>query len=272
MYLSREIREGGMPVIGGGGNQHLLHAPPGMGKGYVRRDYKSFPLGCYSPQGSFSRHFPLIPRNEWADRVAEMERDAVIKSNLREPWGFRSLNQGKTNYCWAAAPTQTMHYARARAGLPHVQLSTASVAAPIKGYRNVGGWGSQAFEYAAKNGWAPADLWPEFAIERRYDIEESRRARQLYKPLEFWELTPRNFDELFTAMLMGFTVAIGLMWWGHEVTVVDPVVLGRNKWGGKIDNSWGQNYGVNGFAVLTEDRLLGDDIVALRTPTMHVPE
>lgn len=237
--------------------------PDGLSRGYIPRDYEQF------PEGAFAAPFdlPVIPRSEWTDRIEEMERTKTRLSDLRRQAGMKSLNQNGTNYCWANGPTTCMQLIRLVNGQPFVELSPASVAAPIKGYRNVGGWGSQALEYIVEHGICSTEHWPANAINRKYDNAESRANRELHKVPEWWELRARSFDQLMTCLLLRIPVAVGYNWWSHEVCGIDPVVISANKYGARILNSWGDGWEDRGEAVLAESKATPDDAVAPRVVT-----
>jgi hypothetical protein len=233
--------------------------PDGMSRGYEFRDYDLF------PEGTFAAPFPLpvIPRSEWRDRIEQMDKEKRWPKDHKLASGFKSLNQNGTNYCWINAPVQCIHYVRAIQGEPHVPLSPASVGGPIKGYRNVGGWGSQGLEYMVEHGVAPQSLWPPNAIKKSYDTAEVREERKKYIVDEWWELKPRSFDQLVTCLLLGYPVAIGLNWWSHEVTACAVAVQGSDEFLVDIDNSWG-DWGDDGHGLLTQSKATPDDAVLPR--------
>lgn len=240
--------------------QYAQAVPKDMSKGYESRDWSAHPLGTFC--AAFP--FPEFPRSEWRDRIEQQVKSRAVPQMHRR--GFKSLNQNGTNYCWINAVIQGIHYARVKAGYQHVPLSPASVGAPLKGYRNVGGWGSQGAQYCMEHGVVPQSLWPANAIDRKYDTEASRAERQKYKIAEMYELKPNDIGQLITALLMGFTVAIGLNWWGHEVLAVAPLALGSDSFGSTIDNSWG-DWQEDGFGNLNESKSTPDDAVAIRVIT-----
>lgn len=215
-----------------------------------------------------------IPRSEWNDRIQYMEEnrmrlpDLVDDLKSRGKWnGPRVLNQSQTNYCWINAPVHTIMLTRAKQGELYIPLSPASVGAKIKNFRNVGGWGSEGLKYIRERGVVPQSLWPANAIDRRYDNEESDRARSHFKCHEWYTLRPRNFDQLASCLLQNIPVAIGLNWWGHEVTAVALLRTGENEYAILIDNSWGENWGDKGRGVLAGTKMLPDDAVAPRVVT-----
>ena len=232
-----------------------------LGTGYESRDWAAAPLG------TFATPMPIdtIPRSEWADRIEAMDQAKAWPKDHKILSGFPSLDQARTNFCWANAPIACCHYVRAASGKPHVPLSPASIAAPIKNYKNKGGWGSQALKYLINNGAVPQSLWPANEINRNLDNDTSRQARKDYRVTEWWELDEGNFDQLATCLFMGYPVAIGLNWWGHEVTAVQ-LLTKDGEYFTDIDNSWG-GWGDNGHGILTEQKSTADDQVAARVLT-----
>ena len=57
-----------------------------------------------------------------------------------------------------------------------------------------------------------------------------------------------------TAALIRLPVSIGLDWWGHQVLITGPVDLGNGKYGVEFRNSWGADYGDDGYSTLTENK------------------
>lgn len=233
-------------------------------KGRERRDYSAVPFGAVP----FCTPFPdawRIPRREWPDLIEYKQKqkarmaDLVIRS---QPY-LGSLNQGSTNYCWGNAVVTCLEILRELNGLPYIKLSSASVCAPIKNFRNNGGWGEEALAYIIEHGIAPASLWPANAIDRSYDNERTRLARQAFKISEFWDLPPYDFEALASALLHGKPCAIGLDWWGHEVAALDLVMVDGGGFGVLCRNSWGDSYGDGrGLFVLTERKAIPDDCSA----------
>lgn len=165
--------------------------------------------------------------------------------------------------CWINAPVHALEIVRAIQGQQRVRLSPASVGAKIKGFRNVGGWGTEGLRYLVQHGAVPSEFWPDNAIDRKYDTEANNQHRAKYKVTEWWELRPRRFEELATCLLCGYPVAVGYNWWRHEVTAVALTMQG-NEFGIVIDNSWGPSWGSNGRGVLMGSKANPDDAVAPR--------
>ena len=234
---------------------------PGMGRG--------LDLGLRGPEGyaGVAEPFPsslLIPRSEWQARIAERQaRKMTMRDKIRQA-GIKVKNQAQTNYCWINAPTWCVELARMVQGQRHVVLSPASAGARIKNFRNVGGWGKEGLVFIIQNGVAPVDLWPANAIDRRYNTAEAQAAALNYRVDEWWELQPRNLDQLISCVLRDVPVAVGYNWWGHEVTVVDAVWV-DGAIALLIGNSWDVVWGDEGYGIIQGNRMYPDDAVAPRS-------
>lgn len=234
-----------------------------LGRGYVPRNWHDHPFAS-----GVAKAFDLtvIPRSEWDDRIEQMERDKSRLSDLLDQYQVPVKNQRSTNYCWIFAPVHCAEIVRVKQGNAYVSLSPASCGAIIKNYQNVGGWGSEGLAFMIQRGVAPSELWPDTAIDRQYDNEASREARQQYMPLEWTEGRAKDLDHLMTLLFNRIPVAVGYNWWGHEVTAIDPVKV-NGQYGCRIDNSWGTTWGENGRGILVGSKAVPDDQVAPRTIT-----
>lgn len=239
-------------------NHPAVAVPADMSRGYEARDWSKQPF-C-SMAGAVALP-AIIPRTVWTEKIQAMEASKSRVSDLIIQAGIPPLDQNGTNYCWTNGVVTCIESNRCANGLPYVKLSSASVAAPIKGYRNQGGWGGEALEYIVQHGVAAASMWPPNAISRSY-FDSTRENAALHKVTEWYDLNSRNFDQLMTCLLLRIPVAIGLNWWSHEVAAIDPVVVSPGRYGVRIRNSWGPDYGDNGFAILTEAKATPDDACA----------
>ena len=247
--------------------------PAGMSRGMIPRDWDKHPHGGL---GRGSGKFPknrIIPRSEWTQRIAEMEKEKTRLSDLMLEMGLPCKDQNGTNYCWINAPVHcveiilALQNQRDEAG-SLVILSPASCGAKIKNFRNSGGWGQEGLQYLREHGAVPTKLWPANAIQRQYDTEAAWQVAKRYKVTSWWDLTPRSFDEKMTLHFMRIPTADGYNWWRHEVTGYDPVVVSPGKYGARERNSWSMSYGDRGFFVLAESKATPDDCCA---PSVILP-
>jgi hypothetical protein len=232
---------------------------PKKGRGLLL-GLRSTPYGEIPYTSKFPDHL-RVPRGEWQARCQEMEERGDLLSTKIKKAGIVCKNQQQTNYCWANGPIGTFEVARLGQNLKYVPLSPASIAAPIKGYRNVGGWGEEALRYLVEVGCCPSTVWADNAIDQRLNNEASKNVRALYKVHEWIECVPRDLDELISLLFHGIPVAVGYNWWGHEIYLCDPVWL-NGAIAARGRNSWGAEWGADGFTILQGGKLPADDAVA----------
>ncbi len=209
----------------------------------------------------------LIPRSEWQARIAERVERKTQLSDLIKQAGLKSKNQANLNYCWVYAPTHCVEIVRTLQNQPQIALSAASAGGPITGYRNVGGWGKTALQWIANKGVCPESVWPDHSLNSKYATADNKTLALDYRVQEWTELEPGNLDQLVSMLLRNIPVAIGLAWWSHEVTAVDPVwrdgtvtIRIRNQWWPDGVHPWGDD----NFAELQGSRMIPDDAVAPR--------
>lgn len=193
------------------------------------------------------------PRGEWAERVKDREKRGRTMSSIIRKKRIPTSDQDGTNFCWTYGVVSAVNAKRAWRGMPYVEYSRESVAAPIKGYRNNGGWGKEAAEYIAKYGIFRQEDWKRYHYSSSaYRTEAGLLVAAGHKILEWESLPDYDFDSLFSTLLDDEAVAVGYDWWSHEVCAIDPVIIGSNSFGIRIWNSWGDSYGDNGMAILSE--------------------
>lgn len=241
---------------------HVLF-PPGHSTGL---DLSNRPQG-FAYAGT-AEPFPeslLIPRSDWQGIIEEQKATKTRIQDVCDRAGVKVKDQQQTNYCWVNAPTHCVEIVRAMQHQTPIVLSAASVGAQVTGFRNIGGWGKEALEFIAAHGVIPEWMWPANAIDRRYLTDKAKDEAKRYAIDEWWEIEPRNLDQMVSCLLqpIPIPIAIGLAWWGHEVTAV-----GCDWVDGEvaivIDNSWGTRWGTNGRGILQGSRRLPDDAVAPR--------
>lgn len=257
------------------------HAEPGINgdgsvtTGYIPRNFEENPAGSSGFAAPFN--MATIPRSEWAERIKDREKRGRILTRLADAAGVKRMDQGQIGYCWSYGTVGSVHLRRLAMGLPHVQLSACSVAAPIKKFQNQGGWSGEAVRYIATNGIVPEHLWPNgnAGVNRAYYTQANLQiAKQFTIDAQGWiDLQQNNFDQLMTLLLLDLPAPVGLDWWGHLICAVDPLILGANSFGYRFDNSWGRSYGTDGRGVLAESKGRPTECVAPITirPSLYVP-
>lgn len=247
----------GEPIINDSSTEDATAPPPGMGRG-LRLELRG-PEGY----GDLASAFPselLIPDSEVQARIQELEEQKSNLSNIGDTANLPPLNQGQTNYCWGNGPVYCVQLIRVIQNQELVLLSPASVCAPIKNFKNQGGWGKEALEYIIEHGIVPVSKWPANSMDRKYWTEENKKLALNYRVTEWMELKPRSKQELISCMLRRIPVAVGYNHWSHEVSAVDAVWLDGTV-ALRIRNSWG-DWGVNGYGILQGSKMLPDDAVA----------
>jgi hypothetical protein len=218
-------------------------------------------IGGYG-YGSLAQPFPralrVLTKQEIIDISREQTKYKTRVSDFREWRAWAVKNQGQTNYCWANATVYALELQLLKQGQPVVPLSPASVAAPIKGYRNQGGWGADALKWLRTRGAVPVEYWPANAIDRRFATEANELRASKYRCTDWVEIAPRNMLQAATVILMGHPISAGFNWWGHQVTLLD-VVIRDGEIGWRIANSWGPSWGDGGIGELHGSKAVFDD-------------
>ncbi len=228
-----------------------------------------------------------IPRSEWPDRIRAGQGSFL--SDLVKQQGIAAKDQNGLSLCWCYGSTRAVEVRRATMGLPFHDLSPESVAGPCTGWRNEGGYASEAFDQLQSAGACESSFMdaPHSLRAARWKSGWQDNAR-LHEAVEWYEIgggqgagseeqgasslapssvlqAPGPFDEVITCLLNRIPVAAGLDWWGHLVCFLDPVLLPDGSVGVLFQNSWGIDWptpGANGLAVLTERKATPDGAAA----------
>lgn len=218
-------------------------------RGFESRNYNKHPVGC----SEYAEAYPenrIIDTSEWRDIIREQEKGTSL-FDVQQSTGTPTLNQSHTNFCWGAACLGAFHTKRAfNNGIHEVDGSNASVCAPEKNYRNVGGFCLEWIEYAAKHGIAEAQDWPTNSIDRRFE-KSAAQSRKKHRPEKWLDMPFKRPMAIGSELLRQNPTAIEIPWWGHAVESVMLVDIGESWPGLLIRNSHGEVFGWKGYAVLS---------------------
>ena len=258
------------------GEDYECEAPDGQSFGLVPRDFSRRPAGYYSTSSPFSVDMPLIPRDEWSQIIKDKEATKSSLSDIRNTANdgqpIPSLDQNGQGFCWAYSTTACVMLLRAAANQPYVRLSPHAVACKIFNFQDRGAWGALSMEWIAKNGVPSDEYWPQKSMSRQHDNDTTWRDALKHRITEGWldinvshpadaELA---FEQVATCLLMNQPVVLDFNWWGHSVCGMDLVETDPGQFGIRILNSWSDNWGQNGTAVLKGRKAIPDGACAPR--------
>jgi len=180
------------------------------------------------------------------------------------------LDQDGQNSCNAFASIQAVHVSRMFMGLPYVRLSPGNLYGRINGGIDRGSYLSDALKELQENGVCRADIVPMMEWRKDRWPPEWKEDAKKFRLIEVYDCP--TFDHLASAILQGFAVNLGIMvgrnfkvepdgwlkdysggYGGHAMCGVGlDYHPSRKTWGIKVVNSWGQDWGMKGFAVVPE--------------------
>lgn len=204
------------------------------------------------------RPFQQYTKDQIIERIKQ--RDAA-RSGLRhilDSKGVPVKDQDGIPYCWIYSGVHTVEIAYAVQGDGYVPLSATAAGSMITGGVSRGGYGAEAIDFLSKHGTCREQDWPEHQISTRYNNANVQAMCKNNIITDWGELPSGNLDQLAAAVLNNFPVTIGLSWWGHQVTIIDVVIMPDGRIGFVFNNSWGMRWGDNGRGVLTPEKARGD--------------
>lgn len=233
-------------------------------------------LGNNVPLAGPVRSFPVLGDTPTARVIPRGEWDSLLAGYVLGPdHAFLPPvhDQNGIGQCNADTAAAVMEYCRAVQGLPYVQLSAADLYARINGGRDNGSLLEDAMHELLVNGIGTAatsgTLWKRGVWKGEAPASERARfkAREVY-------VCP-TFDHCFSAVLQGFAIASGAMWYdsytpdadgwlprpggnagGHAIFGYKPTKRGST-FGIWHQNSWTAQWGLRGRFVIPEPAYSG---------------
>lgn len=208
---------------------------------------------------------PTIPMEEWPDLIADLNRK---KATLKDVWRDSKigvLHQGTIKYCHGFSAVSGVMLEREIMGLPYVELSPSSVAAPVTGFTNAGAYIEDDLKQMTEVGVCDTGFVPLLTTNGR-DFKPGWKANAAKTKVTLWgEVRPRNLQQHVSAILAGKPVPVARSWWAHAILdlVVHDLNTGlratdENRYGIEFLNSWGVTYGDGGFGIVSGSRKYAD--------------
>lgn len=246
------------------------HCDPGDGRcGTLARDFRKVPYGSI-PGVPAGAEIPIIPMEEWPDRIADKER---TKSTLKHLWAespIGILNQGQVSYCHAFSAVGGAMLQRWQEGLPFKMLSASSVGGPVTGWRNAGAYIHDDLQQMIRGGIASTDFVPMLTTNRSDCKQGWEQDALRYKVTEWKDVPPRDFLIHGSLLLSNHPVIVGLNYWSHAVEDLvlrdlDQTKAATNwlRYGFEFANSWAATWGNAGFGIRTGNKALADAIYTI---------
>lgn len=216
-------------------------------------------LGCLERQWNIGERFTKLsdvmdipPRSKW---LARLQKRQPMRKHVK----LIHYQNGEGSCGSNAAITGGIYVPRSVAGLPFVHLAPSSLYKQVNRGQDAGSAVDANLDALEQTGCVPVSMWggelgwnksypPEFKEEAaKYQVDESSDAS--------------TFEELFWGTMIGFAPPFGVFWkddrgreGGHAITAIDPIYE-NGKWGLTIVNSWGVNWGDQGFGKLWEPQI-----------------
>jgi hypothetical protein len=239
--------------------------PKDKGRGLVEP-----PAGKGKEMSAPPSEIKLITQSEWSDRIKEKE---AKKSRMKDIGHYiENINQGQVGYCWAHSNAHCVAFNRAVSNQPYIALSAYMVAAIIKKGRDEGGWCGLSRKFMSEVGICSQTLWPQGNRDyKKMDTPAVRANAELHKITEDWvdlsvDVYDQNltFAQVATCMLLNIPCAVDFNHWSHSVCAVGLVEVEPGSFGLEIYNSWGPEWGENGYGILRGQKAIPDGATAIR--------
>lgn len=245
----------------------IAHNGREHGRGYVPR----LPSADPNNPAPYFKPFPkelYIPRAEWPERIKDLERNKATLVDVRERAGIETVTQNGFEFCWVFGTVNAIRVAIAAAGGGYRKLSATGAAAQCTKFQNRGGNTFEIIPWIAENGVPTIADWPLDRMDRSL-VTDTMKAHSAETKIDLgYELPSNDFDAAGSCLLRGLPCPLGLAWWSHLINGLALRALdGTGRYGIEIENSWGEEFGNKGLAVLPEEKATAFDQAAIRVVT-----
>lgn len=220
------------------------------------RDWNKYPEGGCG--FAALRPFDQYSKDDLVSRIKQRDANRSGLRHILDSKGVPVKDQDGLPYCWIYSSVHTVEIGYAIQGDGYVPLSATAAGSMITGGQSRGGYGAEAIDFLSKHGTCREQDWPEHQISTKYHTQQVDEMSKNNIITDWGELPSGNLDQLAAAVMNNFPVTIGLPWWGHQVTIIDLVIMPDGRIGFVFNNSWGMNWGDNGRGVLTPEKARGD--------------
>lgn len=246
-----------------GDDYRAAYIPGGYGSGYTGRDRDIDPPCTFGAPPTIK----TLSQAELLERIAEKTAKKTWLSDQADRVGSPVKNQSQSSYCWFHAPTRGLELVDLAAGSKPKRLSAFYGAAQIKNGRNEGGSGIVACRWLAAHGTCLEAMHPPLPDRRAFSVDHDQTHADnaaRHKLVDFEDLDPHDMAAIYTRVVLGYPVTVGIPAWGHEV-LITFLVVDRGAILPGFDNSWSPDWGTNGRGVLTGAKMRFDEAGAIYT-------
>ena len=239
--------------------------------GLISRNYDIEPVGSVLPA-----HFgPLFPRKDWPELIKLQEQRKASPLDVHQYNDVPVLDQGRLKYCWCFAVTAAVmnRYAFAGINKPVPKLSATAAAAQGKKFRNAGGYASEGCQYVQKYGLPSVEFWPERSMDKTLASDPNvKKSAKRHDLLQFGDMDGNDLDLAISALINpdgANPVTFSLPWWRHAICGLKIEYRGGNArnlggYGLTFVNSYGTDWGVNGYSTIWGDQLRGNEYIVVK--------